>query len=517
MNELERKQRPRSWAANVTHVPTCAHLWTLLALLGACRLWGATPEPASDALPTGQVVDSIACLHDAGQRYAFYLPSTYHADRLWPILYAFHAGARGRVPVELFREPAERFGYVVVGSNNSRNGPQAPIVAAVEAIWRDTHARLALDPKRIYATGMSGGTFPAALVATAHGAGIIACGGATQPDPSTNEAPQFAWLGIAGDADFNLVPTRDVVRAFASRGCTARFLTFDGGHSWPPKDVAARAIEWLEVVGMRDGLRPRDAALVDSYLATGVARAQEALAQGQVGNASTEYAALGWELRGLTDVSAIEREASRLHDTREAERERKRDARQTADEVARSQRLFALLAQLERPERLALPMAVQAPTPADVADPSEARTSFDVKATDDGLRRELLAEIGSLKHDYDSKERDRRLRARRIIEGFHVGMQQRGRDNLTKGDPEPARIAFELCLEILPDNAGTLYELARAQAACGRRKAALAGLRRAVAKGFAGLTRLDEDPEWTALRSGEEYRAIVTQLRERQP
>jgi poly(3-hydroxybutyrate) depolymerase len=492
-------------------LPACL----LLVLLAVSLSSAAPPQRAPDALPTAQVVDSLACLHDPAQHYAFYLPSNYHPGRQWPILYAFHAGARGRVPVELYGEPAERFGYIVVGSNNSRNGPQAPVVEAVEAIWQDTHARFSIDPKRVYATGMSGGTFPAALIATTYGAGIIACGGAAKPDPSTRDAPKFAWLGVAGDADFNYIPTRDVVRVFASRGCTARLLTFDGGHVWPPKELATRAIEWLEVVAMRDGLRPRDAAFVDGYLANGVARAEAAQALVHLGDAATEYAALARELQGLTDVSTLERQARRLGATREAEREAKRDAKSTADEVARSQRLFDLLAAIEQPERLARLVGDQAPAPADVSDLGETRPSFDATTVSDRLRRELLADITGLKRDCNASERDRRLHARRILDGFHVGLQQRGRDNLTRGDPGPASIAFEVCLEILPNNAGTLYELARAQAARGRKRAALTSLRRAVNAGFAGLSRLDADAEWTALRSDEEYRALVKELREK--
>jgi hypothetical protein len=487
----------------------------LMVGFGLCHLLGTAVWSAPEALPTGQVVDSIACLHDSEQRYAFYLPSSYHPGRPWPILYAFHAGARGQVPVELFREPAERFGYIVVGSNNSRNGPQAPVVAAVEALWRDTHARFAIDPKRIYATGMSGGTFPAALVAAAYGAGIISCGGAARPDLTKNEAPAFAWLGIAGDADFNYQPTRDVVRVFAGRSCTARFLSFEGGHSWPPKDVAARAIEWLEVVAMRDGLRPSDAAFVGGYLTSGVARAQSAVTAGRLGEACAEYAALARELRGLTDVAPLDSEARRLYETREAKLERKRDAKRTEEELAQSQRLFDLFAGLEQPDRLARHSPPQQPAPADDSVTSETRPPLNAEDVGAAVRRELRQEISRLKRDCDSEEQERRLRARRVLEGFQAGVSTRGRDSNTNGNHEAARIAFEVCLEIRPGNVILLYDLARTHAASRKAKAALAGLRRAVDAGFSDAKRLSEDPVWDFLRAEAEYLAIVSQMREK--
>ncbi len=95
----------------------------------------------------GPVIESVACLHDPTQTYALYLPSTYTAERRWPILYAFDPRACGPVPTKLFRAAAERLGYIAVGSNNSRNGPRSPVVAALNAVWRDTHERLALATK----------------------------------------------------------------------------------------------------------------------------------------------------------------------------------------------------------------------------------------------------------------------------------------------------------------------------------------------------------------------------------
>src|SRR5690349_8767564 len=119
----------------------------------------------SDPIPRGQIVDRIEAFSDASESYALYLPSNYTPDRKWPILYAFDPGARGRVPVERFKEAAEKYGWIVVGSNNSRNGPWDVAVNAWNAMQKDTHQRLAIDDKRLYATGFSGGARVAIRVA----------------------------------------------------------------------------------------------------------------------------------------------------------------------------------------------------------------------------------------------------------------------------------------------------------------------------------------------------------------
>src|SRR5947208_1205053 len=108
-------------------------------------------------LPRGSIVDEVRCAADATQSYALYLPSGYSPDRKWNLLIAFHPAARGRLMVEKYRAAAEAYGYIVAGSNNSRNGSWAASSAAVQAMSADLGQRFSMDANRIYATGRSGG------------------------------------------------------------------------------------------------------------------------------------------------------------------------------------------------------------------------------------------------------------------------------------------------------------------------------------------------------------------------
>jgi hypothetical protein len=55
--------------------------------------------------------------------------------------------------VARFKDAAEKYGYIVVGSNNSRNGPQ-PLSEIVRDLSADTHARFSIDDQRIYLAGL---------------------------------------------------------------------------------------------------------------------------------------------------------------------------------------------------------------------------------------------------------------------------------------------------------------------------------------------------------------------------
>src|SRR5580658_4842920 len=90
---------------------------------------------AVEDLPRGEIIDNVQCLADATQSYALYLPSSYTPGRRWSVIVGLDAGGRGRNPVAQFQEAAEKYGYIVAGSKNSRNGPLSVSVPAANAVW----------------------------------------------------------------------------------------------------------------------------------------------------------------------------------------------------------------------------------------------------------------------------------------------------------------------------------------------------------------------------------------------
>src|SRR5262249_26939962 len=117
-------------------------------------------------LPRGQIVADVKCAEDSTQNYALYLPSAYTPDRAWPVILAFDPGGRGRNGVERYQAALEKYGYIVAGSNNSRNGsPETG--KAVAAMSSDVLARFNVNTRRVYTAGMSGGARVAFSVALA--------------------------------------------------------------------------------------------------------------------------------------------------------------------------------------------------------------------------------------------------------------------------------------------------------------------------------------------------------------
>jgi poly(3-hydroxybutyrate) depolymerase len=259
---------------------------------------------SAQALQAGTVIDRVACAADPAQTYALYLPSTYSPERQWSVLLAFHPGGRGAQMVEKYRAAAERYGYIVAASNNSRNGPYAASMEAAHAMSADVGRRFPVDSQRVYLAGMSGGARVAMGIALAGNniAGVIASS-AGYPDSEPRGSVPFAVFSTAGDEDFNHLEMRLLDRKLTS----PHFLAvFHGGHALPPDDIALDAVEWMELQAMQSGRHSRDDALVGRILEK--RRAKIAASSGPT-DIVYLLRALVADFKGLGDVSG---EAARL-------------------------------------------------------------------------------------------------------------------------------------------------------------------------------------------------------------
>jgi hypothetical protein len=202
-------------------------------------------------LRNGQILDPIKCSADPSQTYALYLPSNYSADRPSKLILAFDPRGQGRQGVEHLQAAAEKYGYIVAGSNNSRNGPPQISLTAAQALWTDVGKRFSIKPKRIYTAGFSGGARIAMKVAfdSDRIAGVIASSAGFPPGHRRSDL-RFVVFGTAGTEDFNYLEMRQLDQELSS---PHRVVIFEGGHAWLPSALAIQAVEWLELQAAHPG------------------------------------------------------------------------------------------------------------------------------------------------------------------------------------------------------------------------------------------------------------------------
>ena len=107
-------------------------------------------NPSPREFPLGAIIERVEVQEDPSQSYALYLPPSYARERRWPILYLFDARGRAMVPVEVFRDAAERYGYILASSYNTASDDAVePDIEAIRTLWRDTHERFPIDAQAL--------------------------------------------------------------------------------------------------------------------------------------------------------------------------------------------------------------------------------------------------------------------------------------------------------------------------------------------------------------------------------
>src|SRR5262245_39228288 len=474
-----------------------------LLLLIAPRFPLILPAAQND-IPRGQIVEKVICVQKPDQSYALYLPSNYDATRKWPVLYAFDPGARGKLPVERFRDAAERFGWIVVGSNNSRNAAIQSSIDAWKAITRDTTERFSIDDRRAYAAGFSGGARVSLLFATQCNnclAGVIA-GGAGFPEgiePSTKM--RFALFSSAGTEDFNFPEVKLLDEKLTRANIPHQIETFEGRHEWLPSSVAVDALAWMELMAMKSGLRPRDEKFVETRWRERLKQAHDLENADKVYDAYQIYLELTSSFKDLRDVAEADSKLNQLRNTREVLDAIREEQQQIKRQKELEGQIIGLIAANER-------VKLQ-----DVAAGSDRNAQSNDEVLDANMRlQRILTELRrQSKVEQDSATR--RV-ARRVISGQYIGLFERGSNALQnqKRYDEAVRF-FTLATEVDPDRAGAFYYLAWAYSAKGDKKKSLKALQTAIEKGFSDAAALDNNKAFDSLRDDPQYQEIVSALK----
>lgn len=210
----------------------------------------------------GKIIEQVICKNDNSQSYAMYLPASYSTENLFPIIIAFDPHGTGKLPVSNYKDLAEKYGYIIIGSNNSKNGiAWEDSRKMAGTLFADLATRLSINMDRIYLLGFSGGARIANAITIENGgiAGVICCGAAAPASNTRDPRNNYTFLGIIGNEDFNYVEMRkyDMVD-IAGHNVKHSLLTFDGKHEWPSKDVMDEAFWWLELNAMRAKKIPTD-------------------------------------------------------------------------------------------------------------------------------------------------------------------------------------------------------------------------------------------------------------------
>jgi dienelactone hydrolase len=446
-------------------------------------------QPATPLQPppqTGMVIPRETCTSHPDQTYALYLPSHYTPDKKWPIVYAFDPAARGNMPVELMKDAAERYGYIVAGSNNSRNGPWKVEIDAAQAVSDDTRTHLSIDERRVYFAGFSGGARVASQIARlckcAAGALLNGAGFAINTSPSHDVV--FTVFTAVGNLDFNYPEVTRLNETLENAGFPHFLRTFDGPHQWAPAPVMDEAFAWFRLIGMKQHREPRDDNFIAQQQSAALARAHALEQSGELYSAWREYRQFASTFDELTDVTQFRQAAASLANQKAVREGGKREKQEFAEQDSLTNDISAGLAALRQ-------------LSTNLAD-----------SLNDTRQKIIKLRDGAAHEKHPEKVRV----LRRAIAGVLVEAIEAGNDRLDAKDVTLAKDYFQLATEADPDSLWALNSLATARALGNDRKGAFETLRQARSKTkdpVAFSAWLQQEPAFAKFRDDPQFRSLL--------
>ncbi len=233
------------------------------------------------SLKKGFVVDSIRINDSIPENFALYLPKKFDPIKKWPVLFVYDMQGRGRQSLNMFREAAEKEGYILVASNSIHDSlPIANNLRISSRLFSSVGTLLPIDADRVYTGGFEAGARLAAIIPSFIKSveGVLLCG-ATIPNTEvlTSRNP-FHVVGIVGNRDFNYPTTLAVEKTLNKLRFPNQLLVFDGGQEWPTTEYLGKALEIFTLSAMAKNNIARDSIFVDRTYNENLSKISELIA-----------------------------------------------------------------------------------------------------------------------------------------------------------------------------------------------------------------------------------------------
>jgi len=224
-----------------------------------------TVSAPKDTFSTGQVIPSVSLNADPSQNFALYLPDNYVQGAKFPVIIFFDPHGDGTVPLNLYKDLAGKFHYILIGSNSSKNGmgfEQTKIIA--DNLVTEAKTRFGVDQGHITFCGFSGGAKVALLSGASNGSvsTIIYCGAAVESNPDH----PLTLLGFAGKRDMNYTDVVSFNEGLARSTLKHYLVEWGGKHEFPTADVFNDAFTLL-ATGTIDNYDKKQATITPEKMA----------------------------------------------------------------------------------------------------------------------------------------------------------------------------------------------------------------------------------------------------------
>ncbi len=432
-------------------------------------------QSKTNEFENSKVYPDVKCSADTNLSYTLFLPPKYEKDKPCPLLILFDPHGSGLLPVNLFNAEAAKNGFIIAGSNNSKNGMDFEQTTAIyHKMLADITARFDIEKKAIYLVGFSGGSRVAGAVAITEGgiAGVVGCG-AGLPAINRNPAGPFSYLAVVGNQDFNYTEIRQLDEMLEAAHYQHHLLVFNGIHQWPPKEILPDIFTWLSFDAMRQQAIPDDRNEINRFIEKNDKIADSLVSKGQLTEQLAVYIKMLHYLKGLTDVEPLQAEIKRLSSEKEV-----------ITYLKQQQKLFDLEQELQQ----------------------NYSPELNLKNVD--WWKNEAAQLHSLTKQ--SRKPEENQVYQRVLAFLSMNCYMYANDALKRGNLVSAEKYIEIYRLVDPTNTEHRYMAAKVAALNHNADAVFAALNQAFDLGFKDINRLKSDADFKPYQQDQRFKDLVS-------
>ena len=263
----------------------------------------------------GKIIDTVLVDKNTGESFSLYLPNIYDSAKLSPLVFIFEPMARGKAGIFPFIKASEEYGYILICSNDSKNGPYSKNYEIANRLFNKVFSTFNIDEKRIYTSGFSGGARLASSIAilTNQIQGVIACGaGFESKDGIVATRQNFSYAAIVGDRDMNyqeMINTKSFLNKFK---VSNELFIFDIKHQWPTQDQVLKAFDWLQLEAFKKNILPTNDDQIKKIYTTFYSSAKQYQMKGEMVLFNGEYQRIIRNFRRYYNLDSIKDSMDKL-------------------------------------------------------------------------------------------------------------------------------------------------------------------------------------------------------------
>ncbi|MCX6153149.1 MAG: hypothetical protein NT007_03205 [Candidatus Kapabacteria bacterium] len=247
----------------------------ILIIFSCCMIFNSAckSDQKKENLPVndfqiGIIVDNIKINANSSESFCVYLPEQYKVQKDLPLMIFLDPKAAGVRTLRKYSALAEKYGYIFVASNFSRNGIAYQLIEQhIDKLIEKINNVISYDRKRIYMAGFSGGARVAQTYATNNSSivGIIMCSAGFAEDFGANKL-HYDLFAIAGFKDFNYNEIVGLELNFPDSVIEHHFSYFSDKHKWPPIVNIDEALLFFSLGAMKKNLISKNQILINNEI-----------------------------------------------------------------------------------------------------------------------------------------------------------------------------------------------------------------------------------------------------------